>query len=104
MLFPSHDRIERGAEIQRNQILQDAKRLSSELSLFAEEKKKIETQFALRQSEQDARQNLLDEREKAFIEREKKIENDKLIIKNQFAELEKTAEYIRKQQHGIRIS
>lgn len=82
-------RQELGNETQRNQIANDAKKITVQLQEFLAITSQKETDIAFERSELDARKNLLDEVEKGFIEREKEIEAAKRLLADQRVLLEK---------------
>lgn len=95
--------MEQGAATQRNQIVSDARKLNEHLASFNERVAKTEYDFAIRQSELDAQKNLYDEKDRGLVTREKEIIEEKRRIADQWKEIEKTSEELRK-QHGNRIS
>lgn len=91
-------RQEQGAEFQRNQIVSDARRLTIQLSDFERRMVEKETEIAYKQSELDARTNLISDKEKGFVGREKKIEAAKRLLADQRLLLEKGFKELRLKQ------
>lgn len=92
---------ELGSESQRNQIAHDARRLSVQTSEFYSKVNEKQSEFAFRESELDARSNLLDEREKGFMRREEEIKSAKILLQDQRIQLDKGFEELRKKQNDF---
>lgn len=89
-------RQETAGETQRNQITHELKQLNVQIEEFQKKSEERETDFAYRQSELDALENLYKERELGFARREEEIEasrrlldDGRLLLEKGFAELRK---------------
>lgn len=87
-------RLEKSTEAQRVQTAQGVQRLNKQMEDFRIRVEEKETVFAFKQSEMDAKENLLDEREKGFVARETEIQNavrlladHRLLLEKGFIEL-----------------
>lgn len=89
-------RMEHGAELQRDQVAQDAKRLSRQIAEFQEKVETTQADFAFKESELDARKNLYDQNDLLLVEREKEIEAGKRLLADQRLLLDKGFEELRK--------
>lgn len=90
--------MEKGAEIQRIQVAEDAKRLGIALAEFQAHCEEKENGFAYRQSELDADMNLYIEKDKKLAIREKEVKDEWLRIIDQRKTLERAFEEIRRSQ------
>lgn len=91
-------RQEQGAEFQKNQIIKDAKRLTVQLSEFEARMSLKETEIAYKQSELDARTNLIEEKEKGFFTREQEVQAAMRLLTDQRILLEKGFKELRLKQ------
>lgn len=80
---------ELGAETQRMQVAKDAKRITLQLQSFVKMTEEKETEIAFKQSELDARTNLIKQTEDGFVTREKEIQAAMRLLADQRLLLEK---------------
>lgn len=89
-------RLEQATEAQRNLAAEELKQFNAHIEEFQKKSEERETQFAYRQSELDALENLYKEREKGFEMREQEIEASKRLLNDGRILLEKGFEELRR--------
>lgn len=94
--------MEQGAEIQKNQVATNAKKLSLRIDDFEKRVIETETNLAFQQSELDAKTNLYAEKERMYEEREVEIQAAKRLLADERLLLDKGFEELRrlKEKHG----
>lgn len=90
------ERMEHGAETQKNQVAESARLMNLHMESFEERMATKETEFAYKQSELDARENLANEREHMFEKREDEIRAGTRLLEDRRILLEKGFEEFRR--------